>query len=105
MNPTLEIAFILTWLFGALVFWPMMRFALNYPPQLLVGFKLQFFIQLIGLVVGFCLVYYYWASGNRDWLHAWIFPYSAGLLGWIAAIVAFCALAAKRREKGNATTG
>jgi len=92
-----ELFLIYFWLFGALCFWPIMRFLVMCSIERLHGLKWQFWLQVIGLAVTFGLVHYYRVAGYRDWLHAQMLPFVVGFLGWVAALLSLMVMGLRRR--------
>jgi len=84
-SPKLKRQFLI--LFGGLLFWPISWFWLKSADPLVIWLKSVFWGHVFLLVITFGMVYYYWASGNRDWLHSFIFPYAVGALSIVASFL------------------
>ncbi|MFW2437745.1 MAG: hypothetical protein ACN4GR_00050 [Arenicellales bacterium] len=89
------------WLFGALCFWPVMRFLVKFSVDRLRGLKWQFWLQVIGLAATFGLVHYYRVAGYRGWLHALMLPYIVGFLGWAVALLLLMLMGHRRRGSAS----
>ena len=74
-------------LFSGLFFWPLFRRWLILGDPRILWLRTVFFGHIILLLASFGLVYFYWASGNRDWLHSLLFPYAVGALSVVASLV------------------
>ncbi len=79
------------WLFGALAFWPGLKYLVKVNPNKLTPLKWLFWLQVFWLVVTFGLVQYYKISGYQDWMHGLILPYVVGAISWVSVIVALLA--------------
>jgi len=93
------------WLYGALVFWPVMRFLLHFPADKLRELKWQFWLQAVGLTATLGLVRYFRQTPLYDWLHSMLLPYVVGSLGWITALVILLAMAMQGKKSGSGLDG
>lgn len=84
------------YLFGSLLFWPVLRFVIGVKPENITLLKWQFLVQIVGMVLGYGIVYYYWSIGNQDWWMAHMFPQFFSILGWVMALLGLIILACRK---------
>ena len=87
------------WLFGALLFWPALKFLLKVPAEKLKFIKWLFWLQVFWLAVSFSMVQYYRLAGYKDWLHSLMLPYIVGAISWAAVIVALFVIGLSSKSK------
>lgn len=97
MNEVGQTSLLLLVLFGALFFWPVMRFVVKAPEEKIRSLKWQFWLQILGLSSTFALAQYYRVSGYRDWIHAFTLPYLVGVIGWFVALGLIISISIKLR--------
>lgn len=74
-------------LFGALAFWPLVRFGSGIADGPAVLLKWQFYTHIMLLAGSLVLLQYFYVIGHPARMHLQILPYAIGGLSWIAALI------------------
>jgi len=101
MNEVAGLFISFLWLFGALLFWPALKFLVKMAVDKLYLLKWIFWAQVILLIASFSLVQYYKMAGYNDWMHSLMFPYVVGAISWVAVIIALFAMGISSRQKNT----